>query len=213
MSSDDPRRAQAAYAEPAATQWAVPAGTSSALAAPKLKQTVMYEGEMVAPSTLRMTEQSAAGVYTAQLCNQARQRRRAMLVLLLVTTVAVSALSVAVFREPGVCFALSVAILGVLPAMFAWRWASFDVELSMSNREFSLLGRSFMGPGHARYALETVHGFGFQRSLRGLPRYQLVVVFHSGMTTAIDLPCTRMEEVRFVARRLNAELARAQESR
>jgi hypothetical protein len=212
MSSDDPRAAPTGYAEPAQSEW-LPPPTSSALAAPKLKQTVMFEGEMIAPSTLRMTERAAGDAFSARLWNSARGvRRGALLAALLLSTVA-AVVGTAV-AGPGVaCGAISLAIVATLPALLLWRWATTELELTMDRSEFALRGLSFMAPGHVRMGLADVHGFGFQRSHRGVPRYQLVVVSHTGMTTAIDLPCTRMEEVRFVARRLNAELARVQAER
>jgi hypothetical protein len=212
MSGDDPRAAPTGYAEPAQSEW-LPPPTSSARAAPKLKQTVMFEGEMIAPSTLRMTELTLGEAFSARLWNSARSVRRGALIAALVLAAVVSIIGTAAAGASVACVAISLAILAALPALLLWRWASAELELIMDRREFALRGLSFMGPGHVRMALADVHGFGFQRSHRGVPRYQLVVVSHTGMTTAIDLPCTRMEEVRFVSRRLNAELARVQAER
>ncbi|MFO0558185.1 MAG: hypothetical protein U0269_09210 [Polyangiales bacterium] len=189
------------------TAWAAPAADAS-MVVRDVEQTIVMEGSSEPPSTLKMQEATPLGKFQA-IIGASSPRARSLFAAL--ATVAALGLALAIAmdgpRGEPVCAVMSLVAMALFPLRAAWLWALSKHELELSATRFSAVSRGVLGLVRHEFDARTIHGFGYQRHPTRPWRYQLVVVLRSGWTAAIDIACSRRDEVRFVARRLNAELA------
>jgi hypothetical protein len=212
---DDPHRGAATIERPAPA--AAPFATASTSLAVRMETTVLLEGESAAPSTIELVAESDAPFFATLGVSAKRARRRKLFAAALgMLSILVIALGFAASLAGGVV----VALCGFLPYLlamaalpvFAARHLFRRQELRLDSEVFGVRLQSKRGAHWISTETSRVFGFGYQR-MPGRPwRWQLVVVFHSGFTVPIDLVVTRRDEVRFVARRLNAALGTVQRS-
>lgn len=210
--ADDPFDAsvQTATSESA---WSAPVGPSS-MVVHSVEQTIVMEGRSDPPSSLRMQERHASGNLQA-IVGPSDPFGRSMIAALATAAAVLLTLAIAMDGPRGepVCAVMSLVAMALFPLRAAWIWALSKHELALDALRFSAVSRGVLGRVRHELDSRTIHGFGYQRHRTRPWRYQLVVVLRSGWTVPVDLPCHRRDEVRFVARRLNAELAAVQAKR
>jgi hypothetical protein len=209
--SDDPFDASVKTSTPADPWSAIP---PLAMVVREVERTIVMEGSSEPPSTLRMQESKILSQFQAVI--RASSPTLRTLVALMATISALGLCAALALDGPSgspMCGLMALVSIAAFPLRAIWLWALARDELAMDVSRFSALSRGVLGPARHEFDVAEIYGFGYQRHRSRPWRYQLVVVMRSGWTAPIDLACTRREELRFVARRLNAELASLQSAR
>lgn len=178
----------------------------SAIVVHHVEPTIVMEGSSEPPSSLRLSDRSSADSFDATIHGTKPWR----ITVAMFSTVLALASALSPLTGPSSdawCGVIALLAVVAAPLLMLWTWALAKSDVTLDAQTFTVVSKATLGNARYEFDSREIHGFGYQRSPSRPWRFELVVVFRAGWTTRVPLACTRRDEVRFIARRLNASLA------